>query len=138
VRCLGLGPDRARALGSPGPIDARALEGTLERACRGDERGVEEPEQFDADPPGPPSRVPPPELTGPPHDGLAMPRGGPPALAVADGEALLTSMAKSAPEGPDRDAREVKVDGDLREGLAVEVAADDLLAGCERDGAGHG
>ena len=63
VGCLGLGADGSRALRSPGPVDSLALKGTLERARRGDEARVQEPEQLDADPPGSPGRVPTLELT---------------------------------------------------------------------------
>jgi hypothetical protein len=45
--------------------------------------------------------------------------------------------AERAPEGADGNGWQVKVDGDLREGLVVEVATDDFLAGGAWDGAGH-
>jgi hypothetical protein len=61
-----------------------------------------------------------------------------PAPGVADGQAGFAATAEGPPEGADGDGREVKLEGDLGQGLAVEVAADDLLAGGERDGAGHG
>jgi hypothetical protein len=47
-------------------------------------------------------------------------------------------MAKIASKGADGNAWQVEVGGDLCKGLAVEVAADDLLAGGEWNGARHG
>ena len=67
-----------------------------------------------------------------------MSRGGPPALAVADDQPGVTPLAERAPEGADGDTGQVKVQSDLRESLAVEVAIDDLVAGDERNGTGHG
>jgi hypothetical protein len=138
VGCFGLGPDHPRALGSSGPVDPLPLEGTLECARRGDKRGIEEAEQLDADPPAPPGWVLPLELTGSSQDGAGVPRGGAAALVVADGQAVLAPTAESTPEGADSDERQVEVGGDLCEGVAVEVAAGDLLTGGEWDGARHG
>jgi hypothetical protein len=135
---LGPGPGRPRALGSSGPVDALALEGPLERARRGNERGAEEFEQLDADAPAPPGRVLPLELTSPSENGPGVSRCGPATLVIANVQTLLTPTAKSTPEGADGDAWQMKVGGDLCKGLAIEVATDDLLSGGEWDGARHG
>jgi hypothetical protein len=134
---LGPGAGGARPLGPPRAVDPLPLEGPLKRPRRGDQRGGEEPEEFDADPPGAPGRVPPLKLTGPVEDVAVAPRGGAAAGPIADGEAVIPVVAEGPPEGADGDVGEVQVGGDLSVGLAVEVPADDLLAGCERDGARH-
>jgi hypothetical protein len=129
--------DSAWPLSSPGAIDPLALEGPLQRPCRGNQHGGEEPEELDADPPGAPGRVPPLELTGLAENARVGPARGSAAGPVADDQAVLPRVAEGPPEGADRDVREVQVGGDLSEGLAVEVSADDLLASRERNGARH-
>jgi hypothetical protein len=116
-----LGPGRGRAwsLGPPGAVDCLPLEGALEGPRRGDQRGGEEPEEFDADPAGAPGRVPPLELTGPTEDGRVGPRRGSSAGPIANDEALIPVPPKGPPEGADGDVSEVPVGGDLREGLAL-------------------
>lgn len=57
---------------------------------------------------------------------------------VVNDQALVPPMPEVAPKGTDGDKRQMEVDGDLGEGLAVEMAPDDLLAGDEGDGTWHG
>jgi hypothetical protein len=132
-----LGAGRPRPLSAPGPVDPLPSEGALKGARRRDERGVEEPEQLDADPSGPPGRVLPLEPTGAAQGVGIVPRRGPPALAISDVQARLTPRAEAAPEGADGDVGQVEIESDPCEGLPVEVSAANLLAGGERDGAGH-
>jgi hypothetical protein len=135
---LGLGPDRPGPLRASGPVDPLLLKGALQSAWRRDHRGLEDLEQLDADSAGAPGRVPPFELTGPAQDAGMMSRRGPPALTIGDGQTILATTAEGTPEGADRDAGQVKIGGDLCEGLSVEVTADDLLAYDQGDGARHG
>lgn len=134
---LGPCPGHARSLGPPRAVDPLFLEGPLQRPCGGDHRGGEEPEEFDTDPSGAPGRVPPLELTGPADDVTVMPRSGPAAGPIADGEAIVAVIAEGPPEVADGGEGEVEIGRDPEQGLTVEVSADDLLAGGIRDGAGH-
>jgi hypothetical protein len=113
VGCLRLGAGRPWSLSAPGSVDPLLLEGTLKGARRWDERGLKTPEQLDADPSGPPSRVLPLELTGSPQDVGMVPRRGPTAPTIGDGQALLAAMTERPPKGADRDMGQVEVDRDL-------------------------
>jgi hypothetical protein len=137
VGALGSGPRGAGPLGPSRAVDPLRPEGPLQRPRRGGRRGGEEAQELDADPPGAPGRVPSLELAGP-AEGVAVPaRDGPAAGRIADGQALLAAVAEGPPEVADGGQGEAEVGSDRQQGLAVQVAADDLLAGGERDGAGH-
>jgi hypothetical protein len=138
MRGLGRGPGRARASRASRAVDPLLLEGPLKGAGRGDERGVELGEQFDTDPPASPARVLALELAGAAEDGPGVAWRGSATRGVADVQALLAPISEVTPQGTHGDQWEVEFAGDLGEGLAVEVAADDLLAGDEGDGTRHG
>jgi hypothetical protein len=61
-----------------------------------------------------------------------------PTAVVSDGQSLLTVVAEGAPEGADGVMGESQLDGDLGQSLAVEMAANDVLTGLEREGTRHG
>jgi hypothetical protein len=81
--------------------------------------------------------VPPLELAGPAEDVAVAARGGLAAGRIADDQALVASVTEGPPEVADGGQREAEVGGDPKQGLALQVATDDLLARGERDGAGH-
>jgi hypothetical protein len=134
---LGPGLGCLRPLGSPRAVDPLPLEGPLQCPRRRDERGAEETEELDADPPGAPGRVPPLELTGPAEDVAAVPRSGPAAGLIADDQAVIPVVAEGPPKVADGGKGEEEVCSDPGQGLAFQVPADDLLASGVRDGAGH-
>jgi hypothetical protein len=77
------------------------------------------------------------ELTGAAeHAGKGL-RGGSSAGQIADGEPIIPLVTEGPPEVADGDEREVQIGRNLWEGLSVEVAANDLLAGGKRDGLWH-
>lgn len=137
VGALGSSPRRVRPLGPSRAVDPLRLEGALQGPCGGDQLGGDEPEQLDANPPGAPGRVPSLELAGPAEDVAVAARGGPAAGRIADGQALLAAVTERPPEGADGGQRQAEVGSDREQGLALQVAADDLLASGKRDGAGH-
>ena len=131
------GRDGAWPLGPPGAVDSLLLEGALQRPYRGDRRGGEEPEEFEANPPGTPSRVFSLESTGSAEDIGLGPRHGSATGRVVDDQAVIPRVTEGTPEIANGAVREVEIGGDLSEALAVEVSTDDVLARGERDGARH-
>ena len=136
----GQGPDQGslRALRPSWPIDSGTLEGPLEDARRGDLRRREVAEQLQADPAGTPGRVVVFELARRVEDRLRGAGGGLSTGVVSKGEPLLAVVAEGAPEGADGVLRESQFGGDLRQRLAVEMAADDVHARLDRKGTRHG
>jgi len=136
----GLGADQEslRALRPSWSIDSGALEGPLEHARRGDLVRHKVAEQFQTDPAGPPGRVVVLELARHVEDGLRGAGGGSPTGVIAQGQPLLAIVAVGAPEGADGVIGESQFGGDLRQGLAVEMAADDVQADLRREGTRHG
>jgi hypothetical protein len=135
---FGLDPGRTHALRASWGVDSFFLEGALESANGRDQRGIEAFEQFDPDAARSPGGVSPLELAGAAQDVRGMPPCGLPTLVVTNGQAVLAAMAESAPEGTNGLEGQVEVGGDARQGLVVEVTANDLLAGRQRNGARHG
>ena len=134
---LGPGPGRAGPLGPPGAVDPLPLKGALQRPNRGDRRAGAGTAQLDLDSAGAPTGVLPLELTGATQDGGVGLRSGLPAGLRAGDETVWARIAVGAPEGADGGVRQVQFVGDPPEGLAVEVAADDVLADGQQDGARH-
>jgi hypothetical protein len=122
----------------PWPIDPGPLEGALEHSRRGDPSRREALEQLQADPAGPPGRVVVLELASRGEDGLGGGGGRSPTSVVSDGQPVLAAVAEGAPEGADGVIGESQFGGDLGQVLAVEMAADDVLASLHGCGARHG
>jgi hypothetical protein len=81
--------------------------------------------------------MPPLELARPADDGAVAARRRPAASPIADGQALLAAVAEGPPELADGRQGDVEIGSDPEQGLALQVATDDLLAGGERYGARH-
>jgi hypothetical protein len=76
-------------------------------------------------------------MAGAAEDVAVVARGGPAAGRITDGQAVVAAAAEEPPELTDGGQGEVEVGCDAEQGLALQVATDDLLANGERDGAGH-
>jgi hypothetical protein len=120
------------------PVDAGPLEDPLEHAGGGDIGRREGLQQFHADSAGAPARVVAFEPHGVAEGGLGVGRGGLAAGRIAHDQAIGPAIAEGAPEVADRGDGQGKLAGDLEQGLAPEMALDDLVPGGGRDGAGHG
>jgi hypothetical protein len=118
---------RPRALGAAGSVDSGPLEGALQDPHRGDIARVEGLEELDADAPGPPTRVLPLEPAGAAEDGVGVGRRGRAAGVIADDQAIGPAVAKGAPEVADGIEGDSEFGGDLGQGLAAEMALDNIL-----------
>jgi hypothetical protein len=76
VGCFGFGPRGTDALRTSWGVDSFFLEGALERPNGRDQRGIEEPAQFDSDTARSPGGVPPLELASAAQDLRGMPSSG--------------------------------------------------------------
>lgn len=135
----GEGPDQGRlgALRPSWPIDSGTLESPLEHARRGDLGRREVAEQLQADPAGTPGGVVVLELARRVEERLRGAGGGLSTGVVLKGQPRLAVVAEGAPEGADSVMGELQFGGDLRQRLAVEMAADDVHACLIRQGTGH-
>jgi hypothetical protein len=64
--------------------------------------------------------------------------GRSPTVVVSGDQCLLAAVAVGTPEGTGGVVGESQFEGDLRQGLAVEMAVNDLQSGLQREGTGHG
>jgi hypothetical protein len=133
----GLTRRRPRALGAARPVDAGPLEAALQDPHRGDVVGVEGLEEFDADPAGAPARMLPLEPAGAAGDGVGVGGRGRAAGVIADDQAIGPAIAEGAPEAADGIEGDGEFGGDLGQGLAAEMALDDVLPRGGGDGARH-
>jgi len=136
----GGGPPRHRPgpLGATWPVDAGPLERPLEHADRGDIGRLEGLQQFHPDSAGTPARVLAFESRGAAEDGLGVSRRGLAAGRIGDDQAIGPAIAEGTPEVADGGDGDGELVGDLAQGLAPEMALDEIVPDGGRDGAGHG
>jgi hypothetical protein len=77
------------------------------------------------------------ELAGRVEDDLGSAGGGSPTGVVSGGQPLIAAVAKATPGGADGVIGQSQFGGDLGQGLAIEMAPDDVQSGIHGEGAGH-
>lgn len=127
-----------RALGPSWPVDSGPLEGPLEHPRGRDPVRHELLAQFQADPAGTPARVVVLELAGTVADDLGRAGCRLPTGMVSDGQPIRAAIAEGTPGGADGVKGESKFAGDRSQGLALAMAADDVLACVRGQRARHG
>jgi hypothetical protein len=125
-------------LASPRPIDAGALKSPLQDPHRRDIVRAEGFEEFQAHPPAPPARVLPLEPAGATEDDIGIGGRGRAAGMIPEDQVVSPAIAEGAPEVADGVEGDGELGGDLGQGLAPEMALDDVLPRGGWYGAGHG